>query len=195
MIKKNKSQLFIALTIVVIIFVITIVVLSVYISHKNSIESLNNKGITTVFNTSQHVEIREYLPVSDTLGKNFSVDGIEKGVYGYLEFSVKNNSNSSNEYEIYITKDSLENELDGHFIKFYLTDNSDIPYGEFKKNKLPTYGDLLVPSDKPASRVIYTGVINANEELNFKLRVWLSDSYIISNNEYSFSFNVDVRAI
>lgn len=192
MIKKNKGQLFIALTIVVIIFIVTSVVLLLYLSHANSV---NNKGIITTFNTSQHVELREYLPVSDTLGKNFSVEGIENGVYGYLEFSVKNNSEMSSNYEIYITKDSVEKELNGNFIKFYLTDENDIPYGEFKKNKLPTYSDLLVPSDKPSSREIYAGVINANEELNFKLRVWLSDSYIISNDEYSFSFNVDVRAI
>ncbi len=195
MIKKNKTHLFIALTIIVILFIVTATILLLF----NSVVLSKNKdkasSIVVNFDSSQEIEIGENLPVSDKLGKSFSITGVEKGVFGYVEFDVTNNSSNNGEFQIYLTKDNYDNEIDGDFIKFYLTDEYGNPYGIFADEKIPNYYNLPVVSDLPASRELYHGSILSNEKQKFKLRVWLSDEYVISKKDNFIKLNVDVRAV
>ena len=114
-------------------------------------------------------------------------------IQGYVEFSVQNINKEEKEYVILLTKQVKEEEMLGDYVKFYLTNEEDLPFEGFDGNVVPCYSDLLPYSKRPASRVLYTGKIDGKSELKFKLRVWLDDSYVILNHKEYFSVDIDVQ--
>ena len=140
------------------------------------------------------IEINNSLPVNDTLGKSFQGDETKKGIQGYLELSIHNNSSRKQKYEIYLTKVNSEKKLiRDEYIKFYLTDENNNPYTGFDKNHIPVFKDFLYLNDKPDSKLLYRGVIAGKSFEVMKLHVWLSDSYVINSEEEIFNVLVGVR--
>ena len=140
--KKNKSILFISLTIIMFFFVISGLVVSLKLGEQD--QSVNKDKLEVVFNSSQNVELKNILPMSDELGKKLNNQSVEKSGYGYLNITVKNRSNKKLDYNIYIIKNAdTDSKINDKFIKFYLTDKSNNPVGNYGKNVVPTYLDLL----------------------------------------------------
>ena len=98
------------------------------------------------------------------------------------------------DYDIYLIKKNNEKEIKENYIKFYLTDEADNPLEGYKQNSVPTYNDLLSLVNLPAARSLYSGSLKGRETQKVILRSWLSDSYAVSNEERSFSFDVNARA-
>lgn len=196
MLVKYRKQLIISF-IIVFLFFFTLFFSSFFYF---KINKKTPASIEVNYQTSKDLKIKDLLPVSDTLGKSFTGSGTVDGVQGYVEFSIKNLSLDKATYEIYITEegdpDSFS-KIRGDYVKFYLTNKSDAPYDNFRNKKLPTYNDLPVLVDKPGGKLLYRGNIDALEKENFKLRVWLSDSYIVSavRDEKEFMVKVNVRSI
>lgn len=192
--KKNKSILFISLTIIMFLFVVSGFFVS-FILKKQDQNMSNRDGLEVIFNSSQNIELKNILPMSDDLGKKLNDQSVEKGGYGYLNFSVKNRSDKKIEYNIYIVKnDDSKNRINDKFIKFYLTDKNNNPVGDYNKNVVPTYLDLLSMSSLPAGRIVYSDVLDGNQEKSFILRSWVSDFYNMVEDEESFDFDVFVKS-
>ena len=191
--KKNKSILFISLTIIMFFFVISGLVVSLKLGEQD--QSVNKDKLEVVFNSSQNVELKNILPMSDELGKKLNNQSVEKSGYGYLNITVKNRSNKKLEYNIYIIKNAdTDSKINDKFIKFYLTDKSNNPVGNYGKNVVPTYLDLLSMSSLPAGRIIYSDTLEENQEKSFILRSWVSDFYNMVEEEESFDFDVFVKS-
>ena len=191
MLKKNKKQVVTAISIVLILFVLSFVFSIFYFnSHK---QSNSSDDITVKFDKSKNIIITSDLPISDELGKKIDGKGTDTGIQGYMEISITNNLSKTVEYEVYINKIQLSDEIRGNYIKYYLTDEADNPLKGFEKNAIPTYNDLPVLMDLHSSNLLYRGTIKEKEKQKLILRSWLSDSYVVSNEQHSFNYDVYVR--
>lgn len=188
MILENKKQMKLALFIVFILFILSIVIV---LKLKPEDDSTNDISIS--YSNSGVVDVDNSLPISDALGKNISLDSNIESSQGIIEFSINNPNDKEVGYDIFLTKEKLNNSIKENYVKLYLTNESNTAYDEFNKNAVPTYNDLLTLNDKPGSKLLYRGKILGNTEDKFVLRVWISDSYALTDNKENFKFNLKVR--
>ena len=194
MVRKDRKQLFLALIVVLVMFVLSFAFIIIYKLNEN--KNNRNYVLNTNFKNTNKIYIENTLPVSDELGKKFDGSNTEKGIQGYKEFSVKNNYSKDLNYEIYLMENSeCEKKIDANYIILYLTDENNTPLTGFENNKLPTYASLSVLNDKALGRVLYSGFIKSSSKQKFKLRVWVSDLYTLKKYKECFSFDVYVRSV
>ena len=187
---KSKKQMNIYLIIILVVIALTTVFYSYYRSHYKVMA----RRLEVNFSDSDIVDINNKLPLSDTIGKSYNGTGMEKGIAGYSSFSITNPNDFRVKYEIYVTKQTVpKKEISGKYVVFYLTDDNDTPLEGFNKKRLPVYYDLASLEDKPISRLIYSGKIDALTTKELKLRTWISDTYALVDEEEEFSFDIDVR--
>ena len=174
----------------ILAIIVVILCLSLYfLSSKNS-----DSEIETSFLTQSSVEIESVLPVGDLLGKKFNGTGTQDGVQGYIEFSVKNPEKETKVIDILLNvKDVDQKIIKDNYIKVYLTDFDDKPYKGFEKNRVPSVMDFSSLAENPKYRVVYEFKLAGGKEMNFRLRSWLADSYIVSQeNKEIFPFEITV---
>lgn len=190
--RKDKRKSIISVVVFIIFFFVISVGYILLIKPKTDYKI--DKDSIRFVGDSKSVTIKSMLSVSNKFGK--SIEDDNGGAFGYLVFDVTNDSNHSQKYQVYITKtDDAVKELNSGYVLFYLTDNNNQPYKGYTNNKLPSYDSLDGVIDKPGSYILYSDVLNANESAHFILRVWLAESYIVSDLEKTFSFTIDARAI
>ena len=181
------------LSILSIFIIVVIVFMFIFIDHnKNN----TNSNVLVKFNDSDIITIDSKLTISDTLGKTLTNDTVENGVFGFLDFSVSNKTNRKVRYEINLIKQSvIGHVIKDNYIKLYLTDYNDNLYKNFSFNSLVPNYNQLSNSKRTSSnnKVLYTDELNSLEVKYYRLRVWLSDSYVVSSEKESFSFDVDVN--
>ena len=187
---KSTKQMNTYLIIILVFITLTIVFYAYYREHYKIVAG----NLEVNFEKSDIIEINNKLPLSDTLGKSYNGTGMEEGIAGYSSFSITNPNDFRVKYEIYITRQNVSSkDISGKYVVFYLTDEDDKPLVGFSKNKLPVYNDFKGLDDKPISRLIYSGKLDALSTQNVKLRTWVSDAYALINEEEAFSFDIDVR--
>jgi len=185
----KKTYLIIGLIIILVVFLQFYLLKSYY-----SVESSKQtEDLVVKFETSDTIHLNNKLPISDTLGKTLTGKGMEEGIQGYLKFSIENKTGKNQKYTILVFKETVDSkELDGNYVKFYLTDQNDQPFEGFAKNVIPNYAGFSASSKKPAARVIYTGVIGKNKSQSFRLRMWVSDNYAFTSDLEEFLIKIDV---
>ena len=109
----------------------------------------------------------------------------------YFEFEISNSSKESVKYEIML--EPLINNFNGKFLKLYLTDENNEALKRFDKT-IPTWNEFNA-SNTLGSAIIYDGYLGANETKDFRLRVWISEDYVVSDKADSFSFRINIRDI
>lgn len=191
--KKDFKQVMLAFLVVLVLSFSYLFFLFMYKLNTSSNNKLDDLEIS--YKNINNIEILDSLPLSDKIGKTIDENDINNGIEGYLEFSIKNNSNSSSNYEIYIIRNQVNNEIDTRYIKVYLTDSNEKPLGIYKKSFSPSYYSLKYLDKKPEAKSIYKGKIKANSKKDFIFRAWVSDGYSFHSNENSFSFSIGVRQI
>ena len=191
MAKKIKKQSY-KQYLIALLFLVAVLGIFLYFRNHNQVNK--EESVSTSYKDSKTVTIESILPISDELGKTIDGKGTEDGIQGYVELSITNNINKDIEYEIYIDKKDLDKEISSNYIKFYLTDEADNPLEGYKQNSVPTYKDLLVLVDSPSSRLLYSDKLKAKETKKVILRVWLSDSYVVSNEINKFTFDINTKA-
>lgn len=196
MIKNNKKQIFVALVIVLCLFILSFVIMYLCNVGNQANHDINQDALEINFSQENKVLLNNILPVGDNLGKRFDGKGTEEGIQGYSEFELKNISEDKVNFEIYLTRKDTDTKcISENYIKCYLTDGADNALEGFHTNKIPTYKSLVVLNDKPNSKLLFKGNINSKSNLKFKLRVWLDDTYVISQNKESFEFTIGVRVV
>lgn len=188
MVNKYKSQFIIALIIVAILFI-----LSIYIVFKLKDKNIEEVTLTTNISPSNSVIIYNDLPISDALGKNVKESSNNAG---YVIIDIKNENDEDAKYQIYITKiNPSDNHIKDNYIKYYLADENNNPLDGFNNNLIPSYNSFLYLNDKPSSKLLYKDRIKANSSKKIILRVWVSDSYPISDEKKDYSFKIGVRGL
>lgn len=152
-----------------------------------------NENDVYINSSLYEVKIEDKLSVSDDFGKKITDDNNKS--FGYVEFEIYNNVEADRDYQIFITGQENESDMSPSYLKFYLTDDKDKTLEKYDSSKLPSYTELNYIDDKPSSKLLYSGTLKSLESKKFKLRVWLTDSYVVSNSEKSFSFEIGVRAV
>ena len=186
----------IVLFVICIVFLIVVIDLAIVLYRNNNDVAKNYNDNTSAINIEfvqdNKVIVTNKLPLTDIVGKKLQYDA-ESENQSYLDFNIISDSNEQVNYEIYIEKLEVDNEIDSHYVKIYLTDDKDEPYEGFDSNASPTYFDLRVSNIKPSARKLYSGVLDEGKTQKFRVRVWVSDSYVVKKDVESFSFEIKVK--
>lgn len=177
----------------IILLIVSLAVAGYYIVDGAFFVSNDKGSVKVAFAGNNNIKLKNILAITDTFGKKLTGKGTREGIQGYLEFTIKEASSNNLKYEIYVIKNKSKNEINDNYIKFYLTDEDDKPVKGFEKNVIPNYNSLRVAVDNPGNKILYRGKIDKNEEKNFKLRVWMSDSSPIDRDEKDYSIDIKVR--
>lgn len=182
--KENYTKEIITSILGVLILLVLIFGTSYAVSVKESDVKINTLTMGYLsFNftegNSNTIDIVNALGTSD-------IDGINSN--NYYEFSVSNDYDKSINYEILL--EPIINELDGKYIKFYLTDENNKVVKNYVNGPLSL--NELIDSQIDSNKVLYKDELKAKTSKKFRLRVWLSDKYK-TNNNVSFSFKADVK--
>ena len=187
--KKQKVNYIYILMILVILILLFIIGTFVY---KERVDKVNEASII-LYSDAENITIDDSLPVSDKFGKD--IHGEVLSAYKYLDFEVVNVSAEARDYQIFITKNDLStNEINNEYVKFYLTDDKDNPVDNFTDSKVPSYVDLKYIKDLPKKKLLYTGKLDKYQRRKFTIKVWVTDNYVSSSENY-FSFDISARAI
>ena len=189
MTKISKKQIILALSIIFVLF-IAFVAVSLIIRTDEDIPKPSKKGISISFKDGNKIEVSNKLPISDALGKNIDETNDKQS---YIVLTIKNDNETDVNYEILLNKLKINSPIRENYIKFYLTDDLDNALSGFEKNKIPSFGDLYVSTDKPAYKVLYQGTIPSNSTSELRLRVWVSDTYVISDSIEKFAAEIVVN--
>ena len=193
-----RRQVFTIFVITLLLFTSSILLVSFYLNGVKDVELNNvislNDSLKVRFDSTDNLFVSNILPISDSLGKKITKKDVEEGIQGIIDFEIINNKNKDLSYDIFLTKQYLYgNAIKDNYIKFYLTDNNDIPFEKFSQNEVISYNALSSISDKPESRLLYSGNIYGRSKQKFRLRMWVSDSYGLFENEEKFLVNVGIR--
>ena len=150
----------------------------------------NNPNLLNFSSQSNSISINNMLPLSDEVGKSIQSDGSNDS---YYDFSIESLSSKLIHYEIYLVREDQENRLEPEYIKLYLTDDKDSPVKGYDGVKIPTFHDLRVASTDMEGRLVYSDTLSAKKIKKFRLRIWLSDTYIITSEEKSFKAKLKVK--
>lgn len=189
MILKDRKQILIAFIIIIVLFVLSIII-ALFLKPRNNVEK-SKDGLSVSFDSTNVITINNKLPISDALGKKIE-DSDNK--QGFVDINISNFNLEDVDYQIYLTKEKVNsNMIEDNYIKFYLTDEVSNPLSGFDKNMIPSFNDFLILKDKPASKLLYEGTISGKSTNKLSLRVWVSDSYVLSDIDEEFSVKINVR--
>lgn len=189
---KQAIILFLTLVLLIVVFFVAVFIVKSKFSSSNILTKSSNV-VSLEFIEDNAISITNMLPVTDEVGKRIQSTADKDGVQGYFDFVVKSNVKEKVNFEVYLTKTNVEKEIETNYIKVYLTDSkTDAALDGYNRNKIPTYFDLRVAANDPGGKQIYTGTLENYSSKNFRLRMWLSDSYVISSEEKGFSVKVNV---
>ena len=158
---------------------------------KNEFFSVNESDVTLSSNNNI-VLIKDNLSINDEYGKE--ITDSNANTFGFIEFEVVNHTTEKRNFQVYLTESPNSN-INPNYIKLYLTDTANKPLSFYAESKLPSYVDLNYLMNKPNSKLLYSGVLNGEESKNYRLRVWLTDSYVVENSDKVFQFVIDARAV
>lgn len=180
-----------------ILFFVGIVFTILFVSFIPIICDFTNSNDVKLVCDNNKISISNVLPLTDVSGKILNIDSVDSKILDGLDFSIEGTGNKkkSIDYEIYLVGISLENSINPTYVKVYLTDKKGKPFNLYNTNVVPTYKSLRVSDTKADAKVIYAGSIKGGEKKEFKIRIWLDDSYFISDSKQQFSAIINVRKV
>lgn len=192
---SHHRTLFILVILILVAIFSFILCLFLYFSGNAS----DNKNATLIFSYSENageLVVDNSMPITDTVGKQLDFS-LNQTKYGYSEFSISANMEGlkSIDYEIYAIPVGVALELPTSYVKVYLTDGeNDLPVDGYR-DLVPTYRDLKISQSDPAGKKIYSGTLEKDETKEFRLRMWLADTYPITTDARSFKMLLYVKVI
>lgn len=137
------------------------------------------------------------MPITDSSAKKIKLETVQDGIIGYAEFSVKlpDNVRGNIKYEIYLDDITERETFKYDYIKVYLTDFNGNPYKQYIGNSVPSYKDLRVSLNDSSKKILLSDEVRTGDEKKYKLRIWLSDTYVLSNSEKEFKGKISVRVV
>ena len=195
MLNDNKRSIIVAVVIIAVLCILTFSILYFIKQDDYNKPFVNDKKkLSIVISGSDVYVLNNSLPMTDELGKKADIESISDEVINYSEIIIKNSSKEKQHFDIYVTRvDEVEDEIGFNYVKFYLTDDKDVPLGDSTNGKLPTFYSMKYLSDMPSNKKVYGDYIESGETKKFRLRVWVSDSYGASRKKEEFKYKLGVR--
>ena len=198
--KNNDDKYKLVLPIIFMLLLVVSVVGITYSIFVYGKEGSVRNTLTTgsiVFNYTEDtngISLVNATPISDSVGKNLDNN---QGSNTYFDFSVscKMAGTQTILYEIYATPEVKYNNLDSRYVKVYLTDRTTNHPVSGYDGVVPTYNKLKDSISKNGSKQLYYGSFSATGSQSFRLRMWLSDEYVIPSVSEHFKMKVNVEAV
>lgn len=177
-------------------FILIIVLFSVLICFVPMIFK-NNLNDVSLVDVTDDILLKNSLPLTDISGKTLDAGNVRKEFLNEIAFSIKGigDEDKAVKYEICLINEVTGEEISNNYVKIYLTDNDNKPFNFYNENAVPVYQSLKISESSAEGKVIYSDIIKGKEIRKFKLRVWLSDAYILNETDRYFSAKIVVRKV
>lgn len=190
--RLNKKYTFIFIVFICAFSILFII----FLKEKKNMKNGTNDYLEIKFESNDILKINNKLPLSDVLGKSIKYEDSLNGNVGFLEFSVINKSAKTRKYNITINKRNVDSKMiNDNYIKLYLTDINDNPLKGFSDNKITTYNELSYSKNNVENVVLYSDFAEKLSKNDYRLRVWVSDSYGLSKLEESIILDIGVEGV
>lgn len=180
----------------VVYFILLVILFSVLVCFVPMIFDNNSNDVSLV-GVTDNILLNNNLPLTDISGKTLDASNVRKEFLNEVAFSIKGigNEEKAVRYEICLINEATGKEINSNYVKIYLTDNDNKPFNFYNGNAVPVYQSLRISEGSADGKVIYSDIIKGKEIKKFKLRVWLSDAYILNETDRYFSAKIVVRKV
>lgn len=183
--------------IIILLFSLLIVFSSALIFLFTNSEENDHNGslvLSNLNNSSFDIKINNSSPLTDSLGKKIKESSDGK-YYGEFSVSASDLPNGKVDYEIYIKNINSTNSISTNYVKILLTDSKNKNLLGYKNGRVLTFNDLKVSNNNLDSKQLYKATIKDGQVHTYKLRMWLSDTYNVTNENLEFKINLFVKIV
>lgn len=185
----NKNTFLFVMSIVFFFLVIIVIGLT-----KDKFNSNSNSVSLTGTNS---IHISNKLPLTDESGRTLDASNVNDDILNEISFSVEStgDKNISSNYEVYLESDENDDTIDPNYVKVYLTDGDGKAFKDYSGNEVMTYRNLRVSKSSASGKLLYSGTIFGNQKQEFKLRLWLDETYFLSDTKKEFNGIIKVKKL
>ena len=185
----NKNTFLFVMSIVFFFLVIIVIGLT-----KDKFNSNSNSVSLTGTNS---IHISNKLPLTDESGRTLDASNVDDDILNEIAFSVEStgDKNISSNYEGYLESDENDDTIDPNYVKVYLTDGDGKAFKDYSGNEVMTYRNLRVSKSSASGKLLYSGTIFGNQKQEFKLRLWLDETYFLSDTKKEFNGIIKVKKL
>lgn len=185
----NKNTFLFVMSIVFFFLVIIVIGLT-----KDKFNSNSNSVSLTGTNS---IHISNKLPLTDESGRTLDASNVDDDILNEISFSVEStgDKNISSNYEVYLESDENDDTIDPNYVKVYLTDGDGKAFKDYSGNEVMTYRNLRVSKSSASGKLLYSGTIFGNQKQEFKLRLWLDETYFLSDTKKEFNGIIKVKKL
>ena len=185
----NKNTFLFVMSIVFFFLVIIVIGLT-----KDKCNSNSNSVSLTGTNS---IHISNKLPLTDESGRTLDASNVDDDILNEIAFSVEStgDKNISSNYEVYLESDENDDTIDPNYVKVYLTDGDGKAFKDYSGNEVMTYRNLRVSKSSASGKLLYSGTIFGNQKQEFKLRLWLDETYFLSDTKKEFNGIIKVKKL
>lgn len=185
----NKNTFLFVMSIVFFFLVIIVIGLT-----KDKFNSNSNSVSLTGTNS---IHISNKLPLTDESGRTLDASNVDDDILNEIAFSVEStgDKNISSNYEVYLESDENDDTIDPNYVKVYLTDGDEKAFKDYSGNEVMTYRNLRVSKSSASGKLLYSGTIFGNQKQEFKLRLWLDETYFLSDTKKEFNGIIKVKKL
>lgn len=185
----NKNTFLFVMSIVFFFLVIIVIGLT-----KDKFNSNSNSVSLTGTNS---IHISNKLPLTDESGRTLDASNVDDDILNEIAFSVEStgDKNISSNYEVYLESDENDDTIDPNYVKVYLTDGDGKAFKDYSGNEVMTYRNLRVSKSSVSGKLLYSGTIFGNQKQEFKLRLWLDETYFLSDTKKEFNGIIKVKKL
>ena len=192
--KESNSKIFI---IVICLFIFIIMVIGVsmatftYTKENKSINTISTGNIYLNYTEDTNgINITNAYPMADEVGKTLTNED------QYFDFTVEASISGDvvASYEVSAEKETSST-LDNDEVKLYLEKKVNNTYQEVMAPK--NFTPLKESTDlgtMAGSMLLDSGTVSKSSTVNYRLRMWVSDTTILDNLEKSFGVRVSIKA-
>ncbi|MDD6941182.1 MAG: hypothetical protein SOV80_03135 [Bacilli bacterium] len=185
----NKNTFLFVMSIVFFFLVIIVIGLT-----KDKFNSNSNSVSLTGTNS---IHISNKLPLTDESGRTLDASNVDDDILNEIAFSVEStgDKNISSNYEVYLESDENDDTIDPNYVKVYLTNGDGKAFKDYSGNEVMTYRNLRVSKSSASGKLLYSGTIFGNQKQEFKLRLWLDETYFLSDTKKEFNGIIKVKKL
>ena len=185
----NKNTFLFVMSIVFFFLVIIVIGLT-----KDKFNS-NSNSVSLTGTSSIHISNK--LPLTDESGRTLDASNVDDDILNEIAFSVEStgDKNISSNYEVYLESDENDDTIDPNYVKVYLTDGDGKAFKDYSGNEVMTYRNLRVSKSSASGKLLYSGTIFGNQKQEFKLRLWLDETYFLSDTKKEFNGIIKVKKL
>lgn len=185
----NKNTFLFVMSIVFFFLVIIVIVLT-----KDKFNSNSNSVSLTGTNS---IHISNKLPLTDESGRTLDASNVDDDILNEISFSVESTGDKkiASNYEVYLESEENDDTIDPNYVKVYLTDGNRKAFKDYSGNEVMTYRNLRVSKSSASGKLLYSGTIFGNRKQEFKLRLWLDETYFLSDTKKEFNGIIKVKKL